>query len=197
MHALRIKLNDATLAVVGVSNGVMFSARINAAIMDEDAATIDVRGMITLGDDRNAHVTWAELLPLNKGDVLKFHFIDSQGVTPPITEVATDSKEYITAQNEYDELLKSNPLTPRQVTALQPDAALQLSIKDKLDVAATLESGREFISFSVDWNKWRADHCRVSLTSFSQHEALARNGGREWFKGTITLGEECKVKVGL
>jgi hypothetical protein len=195
MHALEIQRNGVTLAVVGARNALMFSADINSTI-DEEAATIDIRGMIDLGNERKSHVSWLELAPLRIGDLLSFRFFESEVVTAPLKEVATDSEEHIAGQAEYQELLKSSPMVPRQLDLRQPNAALELSIAGSEQVTATLEGGREFISFRVLWNQWRPERCRLSLSSFSQQEALARTGGKEWFQGALKAGEQCAVKVG-
>ena len=195
MHALEVQCNGVTLAVAGARNALMFSADISSMI-EEEAATIDIRGMIDLGNERKSHVSWLELAPLRIGDLLSFRFFESEFVTAPLKEVATDSEEHIAGQAEYEELLKSNPMVPRQVDIKQPNASLQLSIVGSEQVTATLESGREFISFHVLWDQWRPARCRLSLSSFSQQEALARTGGKEWFQGALKVGEQCAVKVG-
>ena len=195
MHALEVQRNGVTLVVVGASNALMFSADVSAMI-EEDAATIDVRGMIDLGNDRKSHANWLELEPLRVGDVLNFRFFESEVVTAPLQEVATDSEEHIAGQAEYEELFKSTPMVSRQLDIKQPDASLQLSIEGSEGITATLESGREFIAFRTLWNRWNPERCRVSLRSFSQQEALSRTGGKEWFQGALTVGEQCAVKVG-
>jgi hypothetical protein len=196
MRALEIQRNGIMLAVVGASKAIMFTARISSMIVEE-AATIDVRGMINLGDERESHVNWLELLPLNRGDLLSFRFIDSEVITPPISEVATDSEKHILEQEQYEERLKFNPPVPRSIIAIQPNASLQLSIMGSQQITATLEGGREFISFSILWNQWRPEHCRISFSSFSQQETLERSGGKEWFQGLLKAGEKCTVKIGV
>jgi hypothetical protein len=85
MHALEVQRKGKTLVVVGASNALMFSANVSATV-EEEAATIDIRGMIDLGNDRQSHVDWLELEPLRIGDVLSFRFFDAQFVTAPLQE---------------------------------------------------------------------------------------------------------------
>ena len=126
MHALEVQRNGVTLVVVGASNALMFSADVSATI-DEESATIDIRGMIDLGSDRQSHANWLELEPLRVGDVLSFRFFESEVVTAPLQEVATDSEEHITGQAKYEELLKATPKVPRQLDIKQASASLQLT----------------------------------------------------------------------
>jgi hypothetical protein len=195
MHALEVQRNGATLVVVGASNALMFSADVSATL-EEEAARIDIRGMIDLGNDRQSHANWLELEPLQIGDVLSFRFFQSEVVTAPLQEVATDSEQHIAGQAQYEELLKSTPMVPRQLDIKQPRPSLQLSIAGSEGVTAILESGREFIAFRTLWNRWSPERCRVSLSSFSQQEALSRTGGRRWFEGVLEVGQRCAVKVG-
>jgi hypothetical protein len=69
-----------SLVVVGANNALMFSADVSATI-EEEAATIDIRGMMDLGNDRQSHANWLELEPLRIGDVLSFRFFEAEIVT--------------------------------------------------------------------------------------------------------------------
>ena len=195
MRAIEVQRNGETLAVVGAPNALMFSADISMCI-EEEAATIDMRGMNDLGNGRQSHTSWLELAPLGLGDVLTFRFIETENVTAPVTDTASDSEEHIEAQAEYEEQLKTNPLTPRELELIQPNAALQLSVINGETITATLEGGREFLAFRTLWNQWSPERCRISLSSFSQSEALARSGAKEWFQGVMKIGEQCSVKIG-
>jgi len=195
MHALEVQRNGETLAVVGASNALMFAAHVNAAI-EEAGATLDLRGMLDLGDERTSHVSWLQLSQLQRGDLLNFRFFESEVVSSPRDEVATDSEEHIAEQAEFEEELKSNPPAPRYIEARQPDVTLLLNISGNEPITATLESGRQFIAFRVLWNQWSPERCRLSLSSFSQQEGLARTGGKDWFQGTLEVGDQCAVKIG-
>ena len=195
MRALEIKRNGATLAIIGAPNALMFSADIAASIQDE-AATLDIRGMNELDNERQSHTTWLELDQLDDGDRVEFSFVEVESATPPMEEVATDSPEHQSSQAEYEAQLQTEPLVPRELEQRRPDAALRLRMEGHEQIVATLESGREFLSCRFLWNRWRPERCRVSLSSFSQKEALARSGSREWFSGALSLGESCVVEVG-
>jgi len=195
MRALEVKRNGATVAIIGAPNALMFSADIAASIQEE-AATLDVRGMNELDNERQSHTTWLELDRLDDGDRVELSFIEVESATPPREEVATDSPEHQAGQAEYEALLQSEPLAPRELEQRRPDATLKLRIAGHEQIVATLESGREFLSCRFLWNRWRPERCRLSLSSFSQTEALARSGSREWFSGALGLGESCVVEIG-
>jgi hypothetical protein len=196
MHVLEIKRNAELLAVIGSPNALMFSAGIAASIEDREV-TLDARGMNDLGNNRESHTTWLELAPLNAGDSIAFRFTESEHATEPLSEVATDSPEHLAEQATYETRLQEQPLAPRQLDQKNPQASLTFSVRQEPPILPVLESGREFLSCRVRWNRWRPERCRVTLSSFSQQEALARTGGREWYNGFLQLGEGCTVEVGV
>lgn len=197
MLALEIEHNGQRVVVAGASKATMIAADITAAI-HETGASLDIRGMKEAADDGGeSHITWVELAPIAYDDRITFRFVDVGGesVTPPMEETFTDSPEYASAQAEYLELVQNNPLTIQVLDIKQPNATLSLLPPDQNRITAIFEQGREFMTCSFLWTKWRPEQCRVSLRSFSQEEALEKTGGKEWFKGTLKLGEACTVQL--
>lgn len=172
----------------------MFSADISVSI-EEPEATLDVRGMNDLGDDRHSHTTWVELSPLAAGERIAFEFVETQLASPPSEELPTDSAEYTVRQEEYENNMKAEPLGVREMDCKNPNASVALVLANGEQVIASLESGREFLTFRLNWDQWRPERCRVSLSTFSHEEALARTGGRNWYDGVLALGESCVVEV--
>lgn len=195
MYALIIKLNEETLATIGASNAIFFNSHIHISI-DELGAALDLRGMLDLGSERTSHVNWLNPLQLQSGDLLCFHFVDSDVVTPPIEERATDSEEYISDQAAFEEEVRLNSPSIRNLKQVQPNANIQLTVLKNEPIIATLESGREFIAFHIVWDQFNPERCYVSLSSFSQKEADSRSGGKDWFRGKLLVGEQCTIKLG-
>lgn len=195
MHALQIEQNGQRIVVAGSSHATMIAADVSALI-HEAGATIDVRGM-TENDGIASHVSWIELAPISYGDRITFRFVDldSEFFTLPLEDISTDSPQFIAEQAEYSELLRTDPPVVRELEKNQPDATLSLLLSNQDRIAATFENGREFMTCSFLWNRWRPDQCRISLRSFSQEEALTRAGGEEWFQGALKLGESCTLRL--
>jgi hypothetical protein len=194
MHVLEVQLNGKTLVIAGATNAVLLSGRLSIFVQGPQAATLSVTGMNDLGDERQSHTRWLEEYELRTGDTVGFKFGEGTP-TPPLAEVATDSEEHRNEQEWYDEELRQNPVTPQVLSRLLPNATLRLLFPDEAPIVATLEGGREFISFGLTWNQWHPERCRVALSSFSQEEALARAGSKEWFQGRLKLGDKCVVEV--
>jgi hypothetical protein len=195
MHALAIKRSGKPVLVVGAPNALMFSADIATSVEDPEV-TLDVRGMNDLGNERQSHTTWLELSPVSVGDQIEFQFIEAESFTPAEKEEATDSPEYVASRAEYEKKLEAEPLVPRPLEPRNPNACLSLVLPGRERIVAVLESGREFLTCRFVWSRWRPERCRVSLSSFSQQEALAHTGGRDWYSGVLGLGESYVVEVG-
>ena len=194
MKALEIKRNGTLLAVVGTPNALMFTINIFVSV-EEHGGKLDIRGMNDLGNDRTSHTTWLELDSMNYGEILEIRFVETEISTVPVCEIATDAEEFIANQVEYEQQCLSEPFVPRLLAQKQPNASLKLTFADRQLIVATFESGREFLSCRFFWSQWNSECCRVSLSSFSQQEALARMGSREWYSGVLQQGESCVVEV--
>jgi hypothetical protein len=194
MRALQIELNGKTLAIAGSDAAMLLSGGVNLSI-HEVGGTLDVSGMEDLGNDIHAHLYWIEMLDLAHGDRVTIKFLDATAATSPSEVLRTDSPEHASAQSEYEDNLRENPPTAKILESAQPEAKLALCWNGSPAVVASFENGREFICCRFTWNSFRPDRCRVTLSSFSQVEALARTGSRDWFSGTLNIGESCEIEL--
>lgn len=196
MHAIEIERNGVPVCVVGAPNAITFSVDVDLQIEGPAAGMLHAMGMNDLGNDRQSHTSWIEELVLAVSDTISFRFGEHNEATPPAREVATDSDENLADQRWYDEQRRENPLVPTTIPRNLPTATLEVFLPNATPIVATFEGEREFISFRVFWDRWRPERCRVSLSSFSQQEALARVGRKEWFAGYLQYGEQCAAKIG-
>jgi hypothetical protein len=195
MHTVEILRNDEVLCKAGAANAAMLSAHISVSVQDHELGTLSVSGMNDLGGERQSHTYWLDELALVGGDALTLRFAEENAADPPVREIATDSEEHLKSQEWYEQQLKEHPLVAQTLSRIQPNAKLRLLFPGELGIVATLEEEREFISFSLTWNRWRPEYCRITMSSFSQQEALARTGGKKWFEGKLKPGESCVVEI--
>lgn len=198
MNVIEIQCNGVTLAVAGASNASLFSVSVFATI-EGQGAVVECRGILELSDDRRSHVDWIQMHEVQEGDVLRFCLFESETATAPVRQVVRTSPEHIASEAEYDEMLRAElaePPPPRQLELIHPNAALRFAHSSGEQVTATLAGGMHHISFSVLWNKWELESCRVSLRSFAQDEALDDTTTKKWFRGRLSIGEHCTLTVG-
>jgi len=195
MRALQIERNGQRIVVAGANHATMIAADVSALI-HESGATVDVRGM-TENDGIASHISWIELAPISYDDRITFRFVnlDAEFLSPPLEDISTDSPQFMAEQEEYLEYLQNNPPEISELERKQPKATLSLLLPAQNRVTATFENGRELMSCRFLWNKWRPDQCRVSLSSCSREEALAKTDGKDFFQGTLKLGESCMVHL--
>lgn len=194
MRALEIELNGRSLAVAGSDAAVLLSVGISLSI-HERGGTLDVSGMEDIGNDVRSHLSWVEMNDLVRGDRVTVKFVEAAVVTAPSEARRTDSPQYAAEQAAYEDDLRQNPPKAVVLEPKQPDARVALHWNTDPAVVAHFESGREFISCRFSWNSFRPDRCRVTLSSFSQVEALGRTGGKDWFSGTLNVGEGCAIEL--
>lgn len=194
MRALQIELNGQSLAVAGSEAAVLLSAGISLSI-HESGGTLDVSGMEDLGNDVSSHLSWVEMIDLSRGDRVTVKFVEVATATPPSEARRTDSPQYAAERAAYEDDLRENPPKPVVLEPKQAEARLALYWRSDPPIVAVFESGREFISCRFSWHSFHPDRCRMTFSSFSQVEALGRTGGRDWFSGTLNVGEVCAIEL--
>lgn len=194
MYALQIELNGRSLAVAGSEAAILLSAGISLSI-HESGGTLDVSGMEDLGNDVSSHLSWVEMIDLSRGDRVTVNLVQVATATPPYEARRTDSTQYVAERAAYEDDLRENPLKSVILESKQAGARLALHWRSDPPIVAVFESGREFISCRFSWNSFRPDSCHMTFSSFSQVEALGRTGGRDWFSGTLNVGEGCAIEL--
>lgn len=195
MQALEVLCNGQRLALAGTVDAVLLSFSMHVSIDGEHPATLEMRGMRDLGNDRQAHLAWIQEFPLDEGDEIRVRLLEVEEATLPAEDIASDSDEHIAAQAAYEAQLATGLPVPRALKRKQPHASLGVVV-DGAPVVATFESGRELLTLRIDWNRWHPDRCRLSLRSISVKEGLAREGGKNWLTAFVARDQMVLVRVG-
>ncbi|WP_295752423.1 hypothetical protein [Undibacterium sp.] len=193
MRAIEIQRNETVICVVGVPQALLLSVDLSGDV-EASVAGLSVHGMAEVEGDANLHLWWFNHLEILDGDELKFRFLETDEVSPCPEITASDSPEFIADQTEYEKMLKTNPISARPMIRNFSNLSFEVNAGSKLIVAA-LDEDREFLSARLTWNNFRPNSCRLSVSSFSQIEALARKGRKEWLVETVQLDETCLFKV--
>lgn len=197
MRALDIHRNGLVLCVAGTDNASLLNVHLNLSVEEAKRGALRIAGMNDLEGDRSSHTYWFEDEIMAPGEKLLIRFVESDSVTPPASEIATDSVEYIAEQELYEEEVSNGLFNSRAIAREWPEGRLSFSATNVPEIVASFESEREFMILSLSWNRWQPDTCRYYLSSFSQAEAIARTGGRVWAEGKLQLDEECHVSIAL
>jgi hypothetical protein len=197
MRVFEIFRNGVVLCIAGASNADLLDVQISGSVEGPEPARLSVSGVNGLPDDRSSHVCWLDQVALAAGDEVTIAFVDSDSVTTPAKDVASDSKEYLAEQRRSEEriLALNSPPPPRK--RVLPALRFSLLVNGAPMASAVLEGSREFISYSQFWKQWHPDRCRFSLSSFSGEEAFERTDGHEWMRRSLVLGDRVTVKVDI
>lgn len=179
----------------GAADALLVSLHLSTLVDGEHPAILRIGGMRDLGNERQSHVQWIEEMVLAEGDELHLTLASVDEATLPTEDVATDSEEHLAAQAEYEMELAENPPQPTKLERQRPSASLQLAVGAEPPIVASFGADGELLSLGATWNSWRPERFYLSLSSCSCEQAIAKQGGKDWFKGHVTQGETVVVRI--
>ncbi|SDE97361.1 hypothetical protein SAMN05444679_1485 [Variovorax sp. CF079] len=195
MQALEVLRNGQTVVMAGASDALMISLHLTILVDGEYPATLHIGGMRDLGNDRQSHVQWIEDLALADGDELRIRLLSVPEASTPVEDVPADSEEHLAAQAQYERELASNPPQPRKLERRRPNASLELTVGVGQPIVANFGVDGELLMLGGTWNNWHPERWRLSLSSCSCEQALARQGGKDRFNGRVARNEVVIVRV--
>jgi hypothetical protein len=198
MPVLQITKNEEHLCTVGSQGLFMFSADVWGDLWTEEAARLNVTGATEDVDGKSEFLIWEFDHKLHKGDRVRFSFQDG----------ATSSRAPDTMR-DYDAERKDSPDTFRRWPPQEDEVASfesrpvtngslvwGFSMNGATPTVYRPNGGRQQLSFSLLWNYRRSERIRVSLSSTSLREALARAGGVEYVTEYVPLGSRFELQIG-
>jgi len=195
MQALEIRRNGLPVVAAGAADALLVSLHLTTLVDGEHPATLRIGGMRDLGNERQSHTQWIEELVLAEGDELHLKLVSVNEATLPTEDVAADSEQHLAAQTEYEMELAANPPQPTKLERRRPNASLQLSVGADPPIVARFGGDGELLSLGATWNSWHPGRFHLYLSSCSCEQAIARHGGKNWFKGHVSQGETVVVRI--
>jgi hypothetical protein len=196
MQALEVRCNGLPVVMAGAVDALLISLHLSILVDGEHPAMLRIGGMRDLGSERQSHVQWIEEMGLAEGDELCVKLVSIHEADPPLADIAADSEEHLAAQAEYEMQLASNPPQPTKLERKRPDASLQLTVGQGSPIAANFGVDGELLLLGATWTNWHPERLRLALSSCSCQQAIARQGGKDWFKGHLRHGEVFVVRIG-
>ena len=126
MNSIKVCKNGINIFVIGANNAQMLVADLSIRVSGPELGSLYLAGMNDLGNNRRSHTTWVVSEPLISGDEISLQYVDSVFVTPPIKEVASDSKQHQAEQKKYKKNIKQKPLVVKKIDRVYPNAMLQI-----------------------------------------------------------------------
>jgi hypothetical protein len=195
MQALEVRRNGLPVVMAGAADALLVSLHLSALVDGEHPATLRIGGMRDLGNNRQSHAQWLEEMVLVEGDELHLKLVSVHEATLPTEDVAADSEEHLAAQAEYEMELAANPPQPTKLERRRPNASLQLAVGAAPPIVGNFGADGELLLLGATWNSWHPEHFHLNLSSCSCEQAIARQGGKDWFKGHVSQGEPVVVRI--
>lgn len=199
MPTLRIAKNGQHLCTVGSAGIWMFSVHAWADIWSEPATHLGITGGALHPDGKNDFLIWEMDHKLVKGDHVVFEFGEGEEASRK-PEVFDDEKAREEVQKETPKW--ELPLSAESIAEMESRPVLSPDIVWYLSKDATPKSayrpgpGRQQLSLGLLWNNHRPERMRVSLSSTSLKEVIAREGGQDHVTEYVPIGTRIEFEIG-
>jgi hypothetical protein len=196
---LRIAKNGRHICTIGSAGIWMFSIHAWADVWSEPATHLDITGGRLQPDGKDDFLIWEMDHKLVKGDQLVFEFLDG--------ERSSREPELFDDEKAKDQEPKQSPkwewpLTAEATQEMESrpvkcaDLVWYLSMNSSPKAPYRPGPGRQQMSLGLLWNSRRPDRMRVSLSSTSLREVIAREGGQEHVTEYVPIGTRVEFEVG-
>jgi hypothetical protein len=175
----------------------MFSVAVSGDIWSKEVSHLDVTGGTEEEDGTTQFLMWELLHELKLGDRLRFDFERGEDSSRP-PEVSRETRDLSNASNH----IQTWPPSKEEIANLEarphlnPHLAWRFSMSERAPEVFRPEAERQHLSFGLLWNNRHAERIRVSLTSASLREIVARTGGRDYITDYVPLGSHFDLEIG-
>jgi hypothetical protein len=175
----------------------MFSAGVWGDIWSKEISHLDVTGGTEEEDGTTQFLMWEFLHELKLGDRLRFDFERGEdssrrpevsGEIPDDSNVSAKTQAWPPSEEEIVNL-EARP-------HLNPHLAWRFSMSQRAPEVFRPGDGRQHLSFGLLWNNRHPERIRVSLTSASLREIVARTGGHDYITDYVPLGSHFELDIG-
>ena len=192
MPGLTVALNGEAVVAVSTEGRSLVDVRVHGDVISPEFAFIDVSGG-TYRDGESLYLTWLNQQNLSPGDELDIQFV----------ELVHDSGPGKTIEELF-------PGEPELMGPCQPliEAFERLAREPKIregfrfhlegpvgEFAAATQPGEHSFGFSVNWNSFRPERARVSLSSNTLDNIAKRSGGTDHAMFFLNYGQRVRFRV--
>ena len=194
MPRTSIHVNGIRIATIDLTGMQVVDVSVTGALVREKKATLDAMGG-NYADGENGFLIWINEHALLPGDLLSISFnehcdISDQGKTMeelfPDEEPCTRSDFRIS-----DEMAAEIRARPR----LHDIFIVQAQTSSSQPIRATSDELNTDFSFRFLWDSTRPDEARVRLATYCLDDVLARTGGNQHLKTTLSLAESASFSL--
>lgn len=194
MSCISIEVNGRGIATISLAGMDVVDVSVHGALDREQKAILSAMGG-NYSEGGCGHLIWIAERGLLPGDVLSVRLsegcdIATQGKT--IAELYPDeepsTKSDFSINDEIAEEIRARP-------RLHEGFVVQVETSLAQEAKATSDDLNTDFTFSFLWDRFRPDQVRVRLATYCLEDVLARTGGTEHLKTTLTIGDNAIFSV--
>lgn len=190
MPALRLSIDEKTMATVCTDGYDLVTARVWGTRVDDEYALVEMSAGTYPQDGEPTDVTWLSMMTLAPGQVVSIELLDA-APTEPAGKSFDDT--YPDTDKADLQVMDFNP-DPARLAELKAAApvrdghAFELSTKDGT-VSAVVGPQEHGFGFTSTWHVAQPDEVRLSVITYSLDSMASRQPGRTTICETLQVGE--------
>jgi hypothetical protein len=175
----------------------MFSIGVWGDIWSKEVSHLDVTGGTEEEDGTTEFLMWEFLHELKLKDRLRFDFEPGE-TSSRLPEISHEG----TKENRTSDTASTWPPSDEEIANLEKrpllnsNLAWRFSMNHGAPAVFRPYDGRQHLSFGLLWNNRHPERIRVSLSSTSLREIVARRGGQDYVAEYVPLGSHFELQIG-
>jgi hypothetical protein len=194
MSSISIEVNGRGIATISLAGIEVVDVFVHGALDREQKAILSAMGG-NYSEGGCGHLIWIADRCLLPGEVLSVRFNEACDTATPgktIDELYPDeepsTKSDFSISDEMAAEIRARPrLHERFIVQVETSLAQQAK--------ATSDDLNTDFTFSFLWNRFQPDQVRVRLATYCLDDVLARTGGTEHLKNTLSIGDDVTFLV--
>jgi hypothetical protein len=194
MSCISIEVNGVGIATISLAGLDVVDVSVHGALDREPKATLHAMGG-NYAEGGCGHLIWVDERSLLPSDVLNVRLneacdIVDQGKT--IAELYPDEEPSTTSDFSIsDDMVAEIRARPR----LHEGFIVQVETSSAQQVKATSDDLDTGFAFSFLWDRFHPDRARVRLATYRLDDVLARTGGTDHMRTTLSFGDSVSLSV--
>jgi hypothetical protein len=194
MLCISIEVNGRCIATIDLAGMDVVNVSVHGALDREQKAILSATGG-NYAEGGCGHLIWIAERGLLPGDVLRVMLSEAGDIATrgkTIAELYPDeessTKPDFSISDKMAEEIRARP-------RLHEGFVVQVETSLAQEATATSDDLNTDFTFSFFWDRFRSNQVRVRLATYCLDDVLARTGGTEHLKNTLSIGDDVRFSV--
>jgi len=194
MFCISIEVNGRGIATISLAGMDVVDVSVHGSLDREQKAMLSAMGG-NYSEGGCGHLIWIAERGLLLGEVLSIRLSEACDI---VTEGKTIAELYPDVEPSTKSDFSINDEMAEEIRArprLHEGFVVQVETSLAQKAKATSDDLNTGFTFSFLWDRFRPDQVRVRLATYCLDDVLARNGGKEHLKTTLSIGDKVAFSV--